>query len=72
MKRHHKQKRPRVARDPGTQYGLALQRMLRAEAELLRVFHRWEKARRMLTRREKTLDAASRIQAEQDQRSEQP
>ena len=48
------------SRNRGAEYGTALERVRRAELDMRRAFHRWEKYRAALARCEKRLDLAMR------------
>lgn len=52
------------ARNPGVVYGAALDKLQKAERELRRAFHRWEKCRVTLSRCERRLDLAMQIESE--------
>lgn len=54
------------ARNPGVLYGAALDKLNKAERELRRAFHKWEKCRAVLNRRERGLDAAMKIEEHAD------
>lgn len=56
--------RRRVPRNPGAQYGIALDKFHKAERELARALNKWNSLRLMLRRCERRLDLAMRIEDE--------